>query len=389
MQTMGTGQSSPDNIADRVMRYLKSLRDLLGVAIYDWSRFQRACAEPVTRGASPPRGWTSLCNRIEHLTPNPTGPGVQCDWQWGTELHASHVMPSLGRQLMDVALRDWPIHFADTPSVSNGPRISFIFAHGGRDRLPQLRRTIRSVYAQQDVSAECVVVDQSEEPVLSELPSGTTYMHLTKTAVARGWHKSWAYNVGARAATGDILVFHDGDICVPQRYGVEVARTLQQDGYDVASIQRFLFYLDPSGTAEVERRDRFGSQLVPERVYQNWKGGTIAIRRDAFFAVGGFDEGFVDWGGEDDEFFDRCRQSLRHCRFGYLPFVHLWHRPQPDRKATDNVNISQIMPWRMALPVEERRQELSTRRFGDATGPDPKVSYKAGWADVANVVEGT
>ena len=43
------------------------------------------------------------------------------------------------------------------------------------------------------------------------LPPGITYRHLAKAGVARGWHKSWAYNVGARAATGDILVFHDGD----------------------------------------------------------------------------------------------------------------------------------------------------------------------------------
>ncbi len=362
------------------MSYLKSLRELLGVAIYDWRRFQQALREPVTSGVSPPRGWISLCNRMEQLTANRQGPGVQCDWQWGTELHASHILPSLGRQLMNVALKDWPIQFADLPRSRSGPRISFIFAHGGRDRLPQLQRTIRSLYAQEDVTVECLVVDQSDEPILNDLPAETHYIHLAKGAATRGWHKSWAYNVGARAATSEILVFHDGDICVPVRYGAEVVRTIQQNGYDAASIQRFLFYLNPRGTAAVDRSDQFRTRLVPQRVYQNWKGGTIAIRRDAFLSVGGFDEGFVDWGGEDDEFFDRCRQSLRHCRFGYVPFVHLWHAPQPDRKATDNVNIAQILPWRMEIPVGERVQELLTRQFGNVAGPQPAVSYKATYA---------
>lgn len=243
--------------------------------------------------------------------------------------------------------------------------------------MPQLRRTIRSLYAQDDVSVECVVIDQSETPVLSDLPPEVIYKHLTKAGVARGWHKSWAYNVGARVASGDILVFHDGDICAPQRYGAELVRTLQQDGSDVASIQRFLFYLNPQDTTSVERQDEFTARIVPQRVFQNWKGGTIAIRRDAFFSVGGFDEGFVDWGGEDDEFYDRCQHTLRHCRFGYLPFVHLWHQPQPDRKATENVNIAKIMPWRMGLPAAERCRELTSRQYGSVTSPDPAVSYKA------------
>ncbi len=277
---------------------------------------------------------------------------------------------------MNAALRDWPIRFADVPHSHDGPRISFIFAHGGRDRLPQLRLTIRSLFAQEGVSIECVVVDQSDEPVLSDLPAEITYRHLAKTGVDRGWHKSWAYNVGARVATGDVLVFHDGDICAPQRYGAEVAKTILQDGFDVASIQRFLFYLNPKATQTVEKYDDFGSRLVPERVFQNWKGGTIAIRRDAFFEIGGFDEGFVDWGGEDDEFFDRCHQKLKHNRFGYLPFVHLWHTPQPGRKDANNLNITRIMPWRMGIPTSERVSELRGREFGKATGPDPQHNYR-------------
>jgi hypothetical protein len=111
-------------------------------------------------------------------------------------------------------------------------------------------------------------------------------------------------------------------------------------------------------------------------VFQNWKGGTIAIRRDAFFELGGFDEGFVDWGGEDDEFYDRCG-ALTHCRYSYLPFVHLWHRPQQDRKLADNLNISRIMPWRMQIPAAERIAELKSRDFGNPSRPDPFFSYKS------------
>ena len=69
---------------------------------------------------------------------------MSCDWEWGSDLHACLVLPRLGRQLMNVALREWPIRFADALPIANGPRVTLIIAHGGRSRLPQLIRTIRS-----------------------------------------------------------------------------------------------------------------------------------------------------------------------------------------------------------------------------------------------------
>jgi hypothetical protein len=232
------------------------------------------------------------------------------------------------------------------------------------------------VFAQRDIHAECIVVGQSPSPVEGILPNDVVYRHLDKSRVDPGWYKSWAYNVAARIATGEILVFHDGDICMPERYGIEVARTILQDGYDVASLQRFLFYLSRKATSLVESNDSLDWRCTPAQVFQNFKGGTIAIRRQAFFDLGGFDEGFVDWGGEDDEFYDRC-SALRHCRFGYLPFVHLWHKAQPDRKVAANPNIAEVMPRRMSLSVADRIHELTGRDFGLPGQPDPLHSYKS------------
>ncbi len=357
-----------------------SLRSVLGAVCKDWPRFHRALREPVTAGSDPARGWSSLCNRIERMTPNREGPGVRCEWEWGSDLRACVDLPFLGRRLMARSLADWPISFAAQPRPGQGPLVSFIFAHAGTDRLTQLRQTIASIYAQECVDIECVVIDQSPAPIESRLPPGVVYRHLDKRRVAPGWYKSWAYNIGARTATSEILIFHDGDICAPTRYAHEVHQTLTTRGYDAASLQRFLYYLNADDTAKLETNQRFTGRETPQRVYQNWKGGTIAIRRETFLQLGGFDEGFVDWGGEDDEFYQRCG-GVRHCRYGYLPFVHLWHPPQVDRKAEDNPNITAVMPWRMGLPIAERIAELTRRNFGDPHGPDPSRSYKSQRAD--------
>jgi hypothetical protein len=351
------------------------IRDLPGVLLRDIPRYRQALAHSGQGFRSDPRGWISLCNRIERLVREEGRPGVTCDWQWGSALHASQVLPSLNRRLLAAAMAEWPIRFSSQPGFGDqAPQVSFIFAHGGVDRLPQLVRTIQSVFAQ-SIPVECLVVDQTPVPIHAQLPAGVVYRHLDKRGVPEGWHKAWAYNVGARLARSPILVFHDGDVCAPSEYASEVLRTLGTGTYGAASLQRFLFYLSPGETRQLNLQGALESSFVPTMTFQNWKGGTIAVVRDAFFDMGGFDEGFVDWGGEDDEFYDRC-SIVGHCRNGFLPFVHLWHAPQPERKSSTNPNIADVMPWRMAMPTADRVAELRARDWGSPERPDPMTSYK-------------
>jgi hypothetical protein len=356
------------------MRLLRRLRDLPAVLLRDVPRYQRALARSGTGHSSDPEGWIALCNRIERLVPQQGQRGLACDWQWGSPLHAVKVLPGLGRRLLQASLAEWPIRFAARSVVSTRSRISFVFAHSGLERLPQLVRTIQSVFAQ-SVACECIVIDQSPEPLFHQLPPGIVYRHLAKDGVVAGWHKSWAYNVGARLATTSTLVFQDGDVCAPTEYAAELLRVIGEEGFGAASLQRLLFYLDAPDTRELDRTGGFRRSFTPSVAFQNWKGGTIAVAREAFEAIGGFDEGFVDWGGEDDEFYDRCG-TINHCRSGFLPFVHLWHPPQPDRKSSSNPNIADVMPWRMGIRSEKRIAELQSRRWGDPVGPDPAQSYK-------------
>jgi hypothetical protein len=353
---------------------MRSIRELGGVVLKDWYRYRRALARSGQRFSSVEDGWISLCNRNERLLAQAPR-GYACDWQHGSSLHAPGVLPSLGRKLMDKAFSEWPISFGpERKAPSTAPEISFVFAHAGGERLAQLRLVLASVMAQRGVQCECIVVDQSDRPDRGQFPEGLTYRFLDKSTVAPGWHKSWGFNVGAKLARSDVLVFHDGDICMPEAYALEVLRVLGGGRFGAASLQRFLFYLDEASSAAICARAAVPAGITPVDIRQNWKGGSIAVRRDAFAAIGGFDEGFVDWGGEDDEFFDRCA-AISHARGGYLPFLHLWHLPQAGRKSNENLNICEVLPRRLALRREARIAELLQRRRGDESGPDPAVSY--------------
>ena len=68
------------------------------------------------------------------------------------------------------------------------------------------------------------------------------------------------------------------------------------------------------------------------------------------------DEGFTGWGGEDNEFWDRCL-TLPTWIWGYEPIVHLWHKSQPLKGTEDNPNLSRCREI-MRYSPQERIQRL-------------------------------
>lgn len=305
-------------------------------------------------------GWVGAKNRIESLIPDPAGPGYRCDFQWSSALHACRVFPWLGTLMLRRAFGQWPVRFVDNGvPASPEPELTFIIPFRGTERLPQLVAVVRSILAQERVRVECIVIEQSNRSqVCDRLPAAVRYIHLPHPDGDPGWRKSWAFNVAAGQARAPVLVCHDGDILAPAGYGQALIETLAY-GFDSVHIQRFLFYLNAGDTERVLGGGRLDA-CCPDEVRHNWVGGTLAIRRDAYFAIGGFDERFVDWGGEDNEFFDRC-MTLRHCRYGWVPFVHLWHRPQGNKAGSGREAALDLMRQRLAISALDRIAELRGR----------------------------
>jgi GT2 family glycosyltransferase len=280
------------------------------------------------------------------------------------------VFPSLGRRLQDRALAEWPPAFAAEPDPSGGgpaPEVSFVVGHRGLDRVPHLRRVLASIAGQTGARVECVVVEQSAQPELAgRVPEWVSVVH-TPAPTGMPYSRAWAFNVGARAAGGALLAFHDNDMIVPARYAAELL-AVRRLGYEVMNLKRFVFYLGERETARVLDGEPIAGP--PERVIQNLEGGgSVAIDRDAFFAIGGFDESFVGWGGEDNEFWERA--AVRAVwPWGYLPLVHLYHAEQPEKRMSDR-RTAALLEERSRIAPEERVGELRARAFGRPQGPDP------------------
>lgn len=316
--------------------------------------------------------WARFHNRSERLLAGPDGRGWDCDWPWTSDLTIGAVFPRAARGLLRAALRDWPVRPASPPPGDGGdsPDITFVIGHRGRARVAALLATLASLSGQEGCASEIVVVEQGSELVLEDvLPSRIRLVRQPTRDSATPFSRSWAFNRGALEARGRLLVFHDGDVLAPAGYGLELMRLVER-GFEAMRLQRFVFYLDKASTERFVRDGSAGPDglgtLQPELVRQNCQGHTMAIAREAYYRIGGHDEGFLGWGGEDVEFYDRCR-LLRSYPWGYLPFVHLWHPPQPGK--FEPGPALEYFEKVMRLRREERARKLAGRPFGSPDGP--------------------
>lgn len=297
---------------------MTSLRHHMGALVYDLPRFVMAAH----RGR-----WISMRNRHEHIESN--GHGIRCDWQFTSELHIAKVYPSAGTRLMGVALEDWPIGRTEAaPNVSGTPDVSFVIGHRGMARLPHLLECLRSIAASDGVAIECLVIEQSpQSQIHARLPSWVRYEH-TPVAADYPYNRAWTLNAGVQLARGPIVVLHDNDMLVPRRYAAELLARVA-DGARFVDLKRFTFYLHEDQTRRIF--DGAALRPAPSVIVQNLRGASIAATREAYREIGGFDEEFLGWGGEDNDFWDRAEAAGGVDDFGYLPFVHLFHAPQPEK----------------------------------------------------------
>jgi hypothetical protein len=303
--------------------------------------------------------WERIHNRGEALTFEPSGRGVQCEWKWTSSLRVCEMFPGNAPRLMQAALREWPVAFADVPSPAEAPEVSFLIGHRGVARLPHLLLTLRTIAAQRDAAVECIVIEQSvEREVESALPPWVRYIH-QRAEPGAPYARARTFNEAARAARAPLLVLHDNDMLVPARYAAELAAKVRA-GDEVLDLKRFIFYLTAEDTARAMETGSVPPDARSETVIENLRGGSIAITQEAYESIGGFDETFVGWGGEDVELWERA-ETRRANRFGYLPIVHLWHAPQPEKTQGADAPAIQRYHELAAVPVSERIAWLRRR----------------------------
>ena len=273
--------------------------------------------------------WLDLHNRREVISRDAVSGGRVCQWRDSSDLTVSRIFPHVGRRLLIHCLRRWSLklNYDQPVERTDQPEASVLIAIGGKDRLSQFRTVLASLRGQTHPSMEVIVVEQSLLPELEQgLPADIRYLH-DRQAAGDAFNKSRALNLAARVSRGKYLVIHDADYVVPQDYVGECCRVLKQ----VHGVRpsRFNFHLDQCSTREFTESQRLPQAPVSEFIVQN-NPTPMAVRADSYWDIGGHDESFVGWGGEDVEFLSRLR-TLSVSEGGWLPTIHLWHPPAPNK----------------------------------------------------------
>ena len=334
-----------------------AMREWAGVVFFDLWRYARAISADGNE-------WMSLCNRIERLHRQEGQKGYVCDWRWSSDLHAPKVFPALGKRLLSKALKSFSFCGSGeaTQSQDADPQIAFVIGHRGCERLPLLQMTLNSIKAQERASVECIVVEESTAPEVQEqLPAWVRYVHLPTANEEQPFNRSRVLNAGVQVSHAPLVVLHDNDMVCPSIYARELL-SLSQQGAQVINLKRYIFYLRTRHTWRALETGRFDAHCTPEYIVQNLTGGaSLAITKKAFSAIGGMDEDFVGWGGEDVDFWNRA-QTLRVHNATYLPFLHLWHTPQHEKSPEKDAPAMQRLRSVSQMSIEERIRHLRKQR---------------------------
>ena len=285
-----------------------------------------------------------------------------------------------------VAGNDWSSLDGRQPEVPRS--VSVIIVHF--EQHDDLARTLVALEAQTHPATltEIIVVDDGSK-VAPTVPQGVRLI----VQQDLGFRASAARNAGAAAATGAVLCFLDADMMPEPGYVAAMVRlpalapeavtvgrrrhaelTGSTPGEPVAASIRLS---DPDWLTEAyaASRDLLDSD---ERSYRYLIGAVLACSAWFFDEIGGFDEGFTSYGGEDWEWAHRA--WLAGAVFAHVPEAVAWHNG-PDAAVRDEGDRARALQTknRETLALLQLISVPGARGLGlAAASPDVVVLVPAG-----------
>ncbi|MFC8452450.1 glycosyltransferase [Kitasatospora sp. NPDC057223] len=182
-----------------------------------------------------------------------------------------------------------------------------------------------------------IVVESDERPRWRELFADACDSYLFAPCPGR-FNKSWTVNVGVvhGARPAELVCVLDGDILVDRDFVARAVERFRQPGTQAHWPFQDMLFLDPQASRlAVQERCLGGRGAVDQGplrgVYlRRPPGGCVWLRESLFSRIGGMDERFSGWGGEDQDFVWRAERygpMDRHAD----PVVHLHHDRAPHR----------------------------------------------------------
>ena len=244
--------------------------------------------------------------------------------------------------------------------------ISVITTFRGTDthRIDNLHAVVQN-FQQKFPSWEIIVVEQDKRSTLDM----ECFIHKPRHILIHNpgvFNKSWGMNVGYRIARGEILVITDSDILFSSETIGRSTEAVLSD-LDIARPYSHLIDMTREQTDEYllngilpeqgEIEQGLDRNYIGEKICL--AGGVFVIRRDFFETIGGFDERFYGWGGEDDAFSIKAEALTTRAAIARNSFAwHMWHPRAIDREDPNYFRNVQILKEYRRLDITGIREMI-------------------------------
>jgi glycosyltransferase involved in cell wall biosynthesis len=239
------------------------------------------------------------------------------------------------------------------------------------NRPDALAVVLKGLLAQTDRRFEIIVADDGSTEETRKVVASFQQRQPAGPRLLHAWHADTGFrlsavrNLGVHVASGDYLIFLDGD-CVPQTNFVSRHRELAEPGFMVSGSrvllsQRLTAHLLAAAEPAVHEKSlgywlaqrlsgninkflpllSFGDSAMrhySEVKWQRIKGCNLGMWRSDYARVNGCDETFVGWGHEDADLVLRLARSGVKRKGGAFAteVFHLWHRENTRAAESEN-----------------------------------------------------
>jgi glycosyltransferase involved in cell wall biosynthesis len=196
------------------------------------------------------------------------------------------------------------------------------------DRLRLLRRTLDWLNSFSGV--EILLIEQDTHSKISHLNLNCKHIFVESD---KPYNRSWSFNIGLKHATTNIIVCGDSDLIMRPKDLITALKKTEE--FDMVNPYKSVIDLTPQESnlplnqiIEIDRPGR--GELDHQKT--NICGGIAIFRKDALIKIGGWDENFWGWGGEDDIQTIKTENFLSHTTMDYRSY-HLYHdRTMPNQE---------------------------------------------------------
>ncbi len=221
-----------------------------------------------------------------------------------------------------------------------------------------LRRTVDNLRETLPPESEIIVVDDgSTDGSVSFLSDGYPDVTLLRPEERLGVAR--ARNFGARQAKGDVLVFSDAHVLAPEDWSGPLVDLLARP--EIGAVAPAIGMMQSGGAESTGYGQRWcdaslgvgwlGKQSDAPYAVPLLCGCFLALRREVFTEIGGFDDGMVLWGAEDSEL------SMRLWTLGY----QCWVAPEVNVQHAFRAHFPYEVKWE---PVLHNKLRLASTHFG-------------------------